>query len=1112
MSYKTVILLVSLIILGCSNTNQTAKYLSDDTSAEFLYKLVAQHPTEDTLKAILVNETILRRGSEAIVQIGRMLASEEEQNKVSAQNALMSLNFYVMRTGMQEQRKKYLSGIYKILQSNLNNPQKTRVINLLNFSGDKSSIPHLSVFLNDPALCHPACQALVAINTSQSGEAMEQRISQVSDQNRITLIKSLGDLGYTPAATEIMTYADKTKKELHLVTVYALAKMGYPAASSLFDIDYSEYNSEDLAYLTSLYLLWIENIKDNDQAASHLRAIINDDSGKYKSNIKINALAELLNRLNRKAMADLSTFIKSGDQKSRIAALEMATKTDDKFIISGLVDLLKDVEPTIQSDIIYTFGRRHYTSTYSVILDHLKSDSQQVRITSVNALAGYDPDKQTVDLLLSNLSKMEDKKELIAYKSALHQIPGDLYISDMASGMENYSTNAKVCALGILRERQAKSASSAILKALNDDSLSVRIAAIKALETLAGPAEYDHILSHFLKCEDKSEKKAAGDALIAVATQIKNREKQLEPIISAYQSANSEQKTQILPLLVRIGGKQSLKFVLSETKSNDPDIKEAAIRTLARWSGYEALEPLVDFSEQATNTTHQVLAIRGALQILGKHDLGSNYEVNICKRLLSAADRQEEKVSIIATMSSIRSEEALAGVSDFIMDPNLGDDAARAAIVISAPMPDKNNLKSDMIARTIITTLRGEKREERREDSLYVPEGYTALFNGRDLTGWKGLVANPIKRAKMSAEELAELQIEADQVMRDHWRVIDGILCFDGKGQSLCTLKDFGNFELLVDWKIEKDGDSGIYLRGSPQVQIWDPATNPVGSGGLYNNQKNPSKPLRAADNPVGEWNRFRIIMTGPNVTVYLNGQLVVDNVVMENYWERNKPIYASDAIELQAHHSPLYFKNIFIKELPEDDGVFEGDLFNGSDLSGWELVGAKEGSWRAENGILLTEGEGGGWISTTREFSDFELELEFRVPPDGNSGVFIRTPREGNPAYMGMEIQVLDDYAEKYSKLHPWQYTGSIYAVQAPSKRMTKKADQWQKMKIICKGPQVNVILNGEEIIDANLIDHMEKTPSNPGLKRRKGFIGLQNHSSKIEYRNIKIKELNAF
>ena len=180
------------------------------------------------------------------------------------------------------------------------------------------------------------------------------------------------------------------------------------------------------------------------------------------------------------------------------------------------------------------------------------------------------------------------------------------------------------------------------------------------------------------------------------------------------------------------------------------------------------------------------------------------------------------------------------------------------------------------------------------------PAGFVALFNGKDLSGWRGLPAgpnaNPIKRNALSPEERKKVQADADENMRAHWKVEDGTLVFDGKGRSLCTEKLYGDFEMWVSWKIKAGGDSGIYLRGSPQVQIWDTDLKNgahVGSGGLYNNQKNPSKPLIKADKPVENWNLFFIRMVGEKVTVYLNGQLVVDDVTMENIWDRSQPIFA---------------------------------------------------------------------------------------------------------------------------------------------------------------------------------------------------------------------------
>ena len=206
------------------------------------------------------------------------------------------------------------------------------------------------------------------------------------------------------------------------------------------------------------------------------------------------------------------------------------------------------------------------------------------------------------------------------------------------------------------------------------------------------------------------------------------------------------------------------------------------------------------------------------------------------------------------------------------------------------------------------------------------PAGFKALFNGKDLTGWKGLVGdgNPYKRRALAPEALAAAQAKGDASAKEHWSVADGSLVFDGKGQSLCTEKAYGDFEFYVDWKIPAKADSGIYLRSTPQIQIWDPSNeeqfkhgNQKGSGGMWNNANPGKEPLVKADKPLGEWNTFHIRMVGERVTIQLNGQLVVDDQPLENYWQKGKPLLREELIELQNHGNTLYFKNIYVRELP---------------------------------------------------------------------------------------------------------------------------------------------------------------------------------------------------
>jgi len=227
-----------------------------------------------------------------------------------------------------------------------------------------------------------------------------------------------------------------------------------------------------------------------------------------------------------------------------------------------------------------------------------------------------------------------------------------------------------------------------------------------------------------------------------------------------------------------------------------------------------------------------------------------------------------------------------------------------------------------LLAAASTWTSAGEKTDKAGPNDTMPPPGFTALFNGKDLTSWQGLV-DVNKRKKMTPEQYDDAVKKATEKAFQKWTVKDGVIHYEPRASNLQTVKDYGNFELYVDYKIEPKGDSGIYLRGNPQIQIWEPNSpnNPkkLGSGGLYNNKKNPSDPLiKVADNPVGEWNTFFIVMKGDKVTVKLNGKLVVDDTPLENYWEPKEPLPVKGPIELQDHGDKLWFKNIYIKELPD--------------------------------------------------------------------------------------------------------------------------------------------------------------------------------------------------
>jgi predicted O-methyltransferase YrrM len=408
------------------------------------------------------------------------------------------------------------------------------------------------------------------------------------------------------------------------------------------------------------------------------------------------------------------------------------------------------------------------------------------------------------------------------------------------------------------------------------------------------------------------------------------------------------------------------------------------------------------------------------------------------------------------------------------------------------------------------------------------PKGFKALFSGEDLTGWYGLGHfDPRKLWAMSPEERGKKR-EADMgAFKAHWRAENGELVNDGNGPYATTEEEFGDVEFLIDYKTVALADSGIYLRATPQVQIWDYTEEggkwnigaDKGSGGLWNNSDGAAgkDPIVLADKVFGEWNRFRILQLGSRTTVYLNEKLVVDNAIMENYWDRSRPLFAKGPIQLQTHGGEIRWRNIYLREVPAEEanrllrGSDDGftSVFNGKDFEGW--AGPVE-NYEVKDGAIGCKENQGGTIYTQEEYTDFVVRFEFKLPPGGNNGLAIRYPGSGDTAYVGMcELQVLDDTARQYAGLDRRQVHGSAYGMAPAHRGYLRPTGQWNYQEVTVIGSTVKVELNGTVILDVDLdtVTEYMGNRAHPGKNRTSGHFGFAGHSDPVLFRNIAIKRL---
>jgi hypothetical protein len=413
------------------------------------------------------------------------------------------------------------------------------------------------------------------------------------------------------------------------------------------------------------------------------------------------------------------------------------------------------------------------------------------------------------------------------------------------------------------------------------------------------------------------------------------------------------------------------------------------------------------------------------------------------------------------------------------------------------------------------------------------------LFNGKDFSNWHGRTTiDPKVYATKSDAEKAKWNDE----IKTHWKIEGNEIVNDGKGAYLTTNEDYEDFDFEFEYRIVANCDSGIYLRGIPQVQIWDPTSEASkvhgaekGSGGLWNNPAGwaGKDPIVRADKPAGEWNKMKIRLVGERCTVWLNDQTVVKHARLHNYFAKGEPLPKSGPIQLQTHGAEIRFRNLKLsthdaetanKLLAQDEvaamdnAKFES-LFNGKDLAGW--AGATSNYTVVDGAIQCMKGKG-GVLHSEKVYSDYVFRVDFKLPPAGNNGLAMRYPTKeeraekykGNAdgAYIGMcELQVLDDGHQNYKSIDPRQAHGSAYGMVAAKRGYLRPTGQWNHQTVRVQVSKVTVELNGTTILDTDLSqvsEFMANTP-HPGKDRTSGHVGFAGHSDEIQFKNVEILPL---
>jgi len=1126
-----------------------AQYPANRTPKTIVADVLAQMPAQYPDQYNTQIEDLASAGEEGVLQLVKMMNPSGKGSNAQVEYALSGLSHYVSAEGQEPSRLIVSKAYIKALDMLTDREIKAFIIRQLEITGKDEAIDKLSSYLNDEKLSGPAARALSTIGkkSDDAGNALLNSISSVSNDNsKKDIINAIAELKLPAAETLLKNIlANASDPDLRSVTLYALGRCGSDAslkelASAAQKVNFdSEPTGATEAYIALIKRVLSQgNVKSAESAASNLMKNA-EKSG--RTQVRESALQILMMAKVSDVLKLTQKALKDSNRDYRYAALNFASPYADKSFYTEFVKVYQKGNQEAKIDILNWLCQECDDVVKQplikglesgLFIPDLSSNNFELKSSAANLLARIGGE-QAISAL-ANLLNNPDKQTIALAENLLNTVEGNISPS-VAAIIASAPEEGKIAGLRLLSNRKSEVYVGTVIEQINNGSTAnVKNAAYAVLKHVVSSRDLPTLYTLL--------ENASPDAIVpvqqAIIAALKDADQnmQLKTITGQIDKAPANKKYLYYPILATTKHPKALEIISSMFDKGTGSAKDAAFQALLDWTGQEVADQLLAICKDPSVSGYFDRALNRYIQLASSPELtGENRRLSLTNAL-EIAKTDGQKNEILKNLGQTNSFLGLLLAGKYLDQPAVQQSAAQTVmnIALSNKSITGNNVK--VLLNKVIEVLdnpdAGYQKEAIRKHLGEMPdeEGFVSIFNGKDVTGWRGLVENPVSRAKMKSAELAKKQVAADELAQKHWSARNGVLFFDGTGgDNLCTDKQYGDFEMWVDWNLDPAGpeaDAGIYLRGTPQVQIWDisrvNAGAQVGSGGLYNNQNNPSQPLKLADNKLGEWNTFYIKMVGDRVTVKLNDVLVVDNVILENFWDRSQPIFPKEQIELQAHGSKVYYRNIFVKELqsPKPSELSDQEkkdgfriLFDGTNMHSWT---GNTIDYAIHNGCISLDPKGGhgGNLYTKDEFSDFIYRFEFQLTDAANNGVGIRTPMDVDAAYHGMEIQILDHDNPVYKDITPLQVHGSVYGIIGAKRGYLKPVGEWNQEEIIANGDHIKVTLNGTVILDGNIREATKNGTADgqqhPGLFNKKGHIGFLGHGSPVKFRNIRIKELD--
>lgn len=1120
------LLLVCLFAFGGLSAQSPKNRTVTTIVADVMTQLPAEKPAQyNQLMADLVST-----GEEGMMNL---INSMNDPGPKSNEKTEFALSGWTNFAAKDEAKRMEAANTYaKALGMDFHEETKAFIIRQLEMIGGEDNIDVLASFLTSERFVGPASQALVTMRSAKANEALVEALKNAtSEEMIIQLVNAVAQSDSKNAEGILLNLLKDAKSPNYRKTVQkALSELG--SSASLLPL-MRNATDEKFAYgkvgTTASYLELLRNLKETDtkSAQKQAQAMLKTGGKLNRPDLQIAAMELLMDVPAENKSKLIEYALKDGNPALIASTLRMLPSNLDDKGYNMLLKSLHSSSPETQTPMVYWLGNQKMEKAVPEISKFTTSNNPLLKAAAIRSLAKIGNEKAM--LLLVGLLKSDNEETIALAKEALTTYNGDIsYV--LSSVFNDSSDQGKVAILQLIAKRRMESQYNLVYNQLFTDN---QIVKTEAANTLQYVVTENNLKDLFVLLE-KPETDYIPALQKAINASLSNLSADEQMALIAEQTSKPNAKSHLYyPAMAFTGSQKAMDQLMSDYQNATGAQKRAAFEALTSWKSFDVIYPLLEIARNSKDNTEKSDAIDAIINTTAKSDQTQAVKYLFLREALEMASSDKQKNTVIDLLGRTNMYQALLLLEPYMDVPAVQEKAAQASMKIALDNPSFAGTKVASILNKVSQTLNNPDAGYHREaikkflNENPTDNGFISIFNGKDLTGWKGLVGNPITRSKMSAKELATAQAKVDKEAAENWIVEDGNIFFTGKGNNLCTTKDYGDFEMLVDWKLYpgKEPDAGIYLRGTPQVQIWDISrTNvgaQVGSGGLYNNTTHESIPSKVADLELGVWNTFYIKMIGDRVTVSLNGEVVVDNVILENYWDRSQPIFAMEQLELQAHGSEVAYRDIYVKEIDRAEPFTLSDeekndnfevLFDGTNMHNWT---GNTKDYVIENGdlVIYPSVSHGGNLYTKKEYDNFVFRFEFQLTEGANNGLGIRTPMGVDAAYHGMELQILDNDAPMYKDLEEYQFHGSVYGVIPAARNHLKPLGEWNYQEVIADGDNIKVILNGTTIVDGNIreasVNGTLDGKDHPGLLNKSGHIGFLGHGSVVKFRNIRVKQL---